>query len=154
MREQFVEQQTNTTNSTSGGGGSSTSTSGPICTSSGGGLSDSQFCSLAKKWSANEAKQVTALTIPQAQREDVLHDAGEGVPAGMQAAPSEIKPDLNVLIGVFNKFYVVLQQSNFDFQKARPSSPVSPSSFNSAQVKRRRPSRGRGRSQQLRHQQG
>jgi len=126
----------NTTNSTSsgGGGGGTTSTSGPISTSSGGGLSDSQFCSLAKKWSASEAKQVTALTNPSNLKTFYTTLAKEYQQV-IQAAPSEIKPDLNVLIGVFNKFYVVLQQSDFNFQKAEPKLAGLASSFNSAQVK-------------------
>ena len=116
--------------------GGTTSTSGPISTSSGGGLSDSQFCALAKKWSANEAKQVTALTgAANGNLKTFYTTLAKEYQQVIQAAPSEIKPDLNVLIGVFNKFYVVLQQSDFNFQKAEPKLAGLASSFNSAQVK-------------------
>ena len=137
VRKQFVEQHDNTTNSTVqwGGGWRYDQHRGPISTSSGGGLSDSQFCSLAKKWSANEAKQVTALTGAGRHLKTFYTTLAKEYQQVSQAAPSEIKPDLNVLIGVFNKFYVVLQQSNFDFQKAATKLAGLAASFNSAQVK-------------------
>ena len=126
---------TNTTTGTSGGGGTSTGT-GPISTSSGGGLSDSQFCSLAKKWSTNQSKEITALTSASNGNLKTFYTTlAKEYQQVLQAAPSEIKPDLNTLIGVFNKFYVVLQNNNFNIQKAEGQLAGLASSFNSAKVK-------------------
>jgi hypothetical protein len=127
----------NTTNSTaSGGGGSSTPSSGPISTSSGGGVSDSTFCSLAKKWAANNAKETSALTgAANGDLKTFYTTLAKEYQQIVSAAPSEIKPDLNVLVGVFDKFYVVLQQNNFDLQKAAPKLAGLAQDFNSTQVK-------------------
>ena len=129
----------NTTNTTSGttSGGGTTSTSGPISTSSGGGVSDSTFCSAAKKWAQNNAKETSALTSAAngGNIKTFYQTLAKEYQQIVSAAPSEIKPDLNVLVGVFNKFYVVLQKNNFDIQKAAPSLAGLAASFNSVQVK-------------------
>jgi hypothetical protein len=118
----------------SGGGGSS-----PATTSQGGlGLSDSSFCTLAKKWKAQEPKQAA-----------VLANLSSG-PAGIRAfytklasdyqaviavAPSDIKPSLQVLYADFVKLNGILAKDNYDLKKAAPTLAADASLFSSPATK-------------------
>ncbi len=129
------------TNTGGGGGGASSSGGGgstPSINGGGGSLSDSSFCSLAKKWSKQENKQVSALT-----------NLGSG-PAGMKAfyttlskdyqsviavAPGDIKPSLVVLYGDFTQLTSILAKHNYNIQKAAPDLASIEGIFNSAKTK-------------------
>lgn len=99
-------------------------------------MSDSTFCSLAKKWAANNEKETSALAgAANGDLKTFYTTLAKEYQQIVSAAPSEIKPDLNVLVGVFDKFYVVLQQNNFDIQKAATKLEALAADFNSTQVK-------------------
>jgi antirestriction protein ArdC len=99
-------------------------------------VSSSAFCSAAKKWAANNAKETSALAgAANGNLKTFYTTLAKEYQQIISAAPSQIKPDLQVLIGVFNKFYVVLQQNNFDIQKAAPKLAGMASELNSPQIK-------------------
>jgi hypothetical protein len=122
----------------SGGGGGSSPTGGSTTSGGGLGVSDSSFCSLAKKWKKQEPKEASVLT-----------DLSAG-PAGIKAfytklasdyqgliavAPSDIKPSLQVLYADFVKLNDVLAKNNYDLQKAAPALEADAKLFNSPATK-------------------
>ena len=109
-----------------GGGGGSSSTGGastPSISSGGGSLSDSSFCSLAKKWSKQEPKQVAVLTNlssgPAAIKAFYLK-LGKDYASLVSVAPGDIKPSLVVLYGVYQKLVDILSKNNWNIEKAAP----------------------------------
>jgi hypothetical protein len=124
----------------SGGGGSSPSTSTPSTstpsTSSGGGgsLSDSSFCGLAKKWKAQEPKQLAILTnlsSGPAAIKAFYTKLGSDFHAVVSVAPSDIKPSLELLYGDFSKLNGVLAKYHYDLKKAGPALEADANLFNS-----------------------
>jgi ABC-type glycerol-3-phosphate transport system substrate-binding protein len=128
--------------STGGGGGSSStpSTSTPSTSTGGGGgsLSDSGFCSLAKKWKKEEPKEISVLTDLSSGRAGVkafYTQLAKDYAAVIQVAPSDIKPSLQVLDSDFVKLNTVLAKYNYDLKKAEPALAADASLFDSAATK-------------------
>src|SRR5438105_314698 len=103
-----------------GGGGStpSSSTTQPATSSGGGGgsLSDAAFCDLAKKWSVKERQQVSSLQgiSSPATLKALYQSLGSILSQFAASAPSDIKSDVQVLDGAFQKLNSILAQSNYD----------------------------------------
>ena len=111
---------------TTGGGGGASSTGGGASTpsiSSGGSVSDSMFCALAKKWSKQEPKQVAVLTklsSGPAAIKTFYTTLGKDYSSLISVAPGDIKPSLVVLYGVYQKLVGILAKNNWSIIKAGP----------------------------------
>jgi hypothetical protein len=122
----------------SGGGGGSSPTGGSTTSQGGLGLSDSSFCNLAKKWKKQEPKEAAVLTNLSAGPAGIkafytrLASDYEGLIA---AAPSDIKPSLQLLYSDFVKLNSVLAKYKYNLQNAAPSLAADAKLFNSPATK-------------------
>lgn len=116
--------------------GSSSSSSGG---GGGGGatLSDSSFCSLAKKWSKQENKQVSTLTnlTDPAGMKAFYTTLAKDYQSVIAVAPSDIKPSLDVLYGDFTQLTSILAKHDYNIQKAAPDLAAVEGIFSSAKTK-------------------
>lgn len=109
--------------SSGGGGGGSTVPS--VTTGGGNGVGDSAFCSYAKEWAnqlsakvqttfsagiSNPAKMKSGLTTLMAAYQQIVN-----------AAPSDIKPSLAVVVNDFQKFVNIMAAHGYDYKKALPA---------------------------------
>ena len=116
----------------------SVTTSPPSSSSSGGGgVSDSAFCDLAKKWKAQEPKEIQSLTSLEtgASLKAVWTKLGQDYAKVIAIAPSDIKPSLEVLYGDFQKLNTILAQHNYNLAQAGPEIEAHRSLFQNAQTK-------------------
>lgn len=109
--------------SSSGSGGGSTAPS--VTTGGGNGVGDAAFCAYAKEWSHqlstrlqetfasgvnSPSKMKSGLTALMAAYQQILN-----------AAPSDIKPSLAVVVNDFGKFVNILAAHGYDYKKALPA---------------------------------
>jgi len=115
-----------------GGGGSTSSGGGGVAT-----LSDSSFCSLAKKWSKQESKQITTLTnlTRPTGMKAFYTTLAKDYQSVIAVAPSDIKPSLDVLYGDFTQLTSILAKHNYNIEKAAPDLASVQGIFNSAKTK-------------------
>lgn len=112
------------------------STSTPVTT---GSSSDTAWCSDAKKWQSGIAKQVEsafagASTSPTKMKA-AFGKLTQVYQAIENAAPSDIKPSVVVLVGTYTKFVGILQKYNFNYEAAAPALASSSKLFDSAKIK-------------------
>jgi hypothetical protein len=98
--------------------------SAPASTGSGGGgISSSSFCGVARKWKAQEPKEIQALRqlgSGPAALKAVYTKLGQDYQALIAVAPSQIKPSLQVLYGDFVKVNAILAKHNYNIVQAAP----------------------------------
>ena len=112
-------------------------TTSPSSSSSGGGVSDATFCDVARKWKAQEPKELQSLSSLEtgASLKAVWTKLGQDYSKVIAIAPSDIKPSLEVLYGEFQKLNDILAKHNYNIQQAGPDIEAHRSLFDNAQTR-------------------
>lgn len=84
------------------------------------GQGSTQFCTLLRALNDNTDRVAPSLTDPNALRQALLN-VQIGIRQASSLAPAEIRPDIDLLSGVYADVVAALEQVNFDFTKISPA---------------------------------